>query len=235
VSGVSLIDSCDNYDPIGLLLWLPLDKQYGLWDGEHGTLLVFEPEVTWTEIAEDLPRHINAEWGLDGSAPVSNLAPWVFHSYNDEQTCQPLPNLQEWYEAGWVRRGLYINGVQMRFPEEIRIRVESNGDKCEVSSQFKKAEKNAEWSPPETLSYLSDKLREIEPQLEAGFWNPLSEAPGGPGGETATYWSITGFRDGKYHKLFRSFGESRSKGDAVHELGKQLARLAGLQELLADY
>ena len=35
VKGISLVASCDDYDPEGLLIWLPLDQRYGIWDGEH--------------------------------------------------------------------------------------------------------------------------------------------------------------------------------------------------------
>jgi hypothetical protein len=234
VKGVSLIASCDNYDPEGLLLWLPLDECYGLWDGEHGTLIVFGADVCWTEIAEDLPRHINAEWGIENSAPVTSLNPWLKYSYNTEQVSHPLPDLAEWYDFHWVRRGVYRDGVQLRFPEEILIRIAQDAGRCEVTSQIKNAEEGAVFSTPLTVWRASEEWQCIQPGLEAGFWKQPLMAPGGPGGEPSTYWSISGFRNGAYHRLARFYEENRAKGDPVHELGKQIARLATLGRLETD-
>jgi hypothetical protein len=116
----------------------------------------------------------------------------------------------------------------------LRIRIERNSERCEGTVQTKKAEKDAEWSPPEELSLAADALERIGPQLERGFWSQPTVAPGGPGGEPSTCWSISGFRAGKYHSLSRFYEETRNKGDAVHELGKELARLAKLQRFEAD-
>jgi hypothetical protein len=234
VKGVSLIASCDNYDPTGLLLWLPLDERYGLWDGEHGTLFVFGPDVDWSEIARDLPRHINAEWSVEGSAAVTDLIPWPRHSYNPEQVCHPLPDLAEWYEAKWVRRGEYRNGVQLRFPEEIRIRVECASDRCELTAQSKKAEGAASWSSPASRLLMPDEWQGIQSWLAAGFWNQPSMAAVDHQVETATMWSFSGYRASRYHRLFRSYDENSSEGDAVHELGKHLARLAHLHPFGGD-
>lgn len=230
VKGVSLIKSCEHYDPIGLLLWLPLDKRYGLWDPEHGTLFVFGSDVQWTEIAGNLPRHINAEWGLEGSAPVANLSPWIWHPFNAEQLHRPLPDIAEWYEARWTRRGEYRNGVQLRFPEFINMRVERDGNRCELTSSFKKPEESADWSPTEKRSLLLDEWQQLQQCFEVGFWGQLSRSSERHRGETATHWSLEGFREGKYRKLFRTYEEDGCDGDAVHEMGKQLARLAKLPQ-----
>src|SRR5262249_52378066 len=85
VAGVSLIASSCGYEPVGLLMWLPLDGRYGTWDGEHGTLRVFPGDVNWSAIAEDPPRYINSQWELEGSEPVSDLDPQGRHPYNAEQ------------------------------------------------------------------------------------------------------------------------------------------------------
>lgn len=234
VAGASLLASCDAYDPAGLLLWLPLDGCYGTWDGEHGTLRVFAPEVSWSVIARDLSRYINAQWGLEGSAIVSDLAPWGRHPYNAEQLHHPLPDIPEWYDARWVRRGIFSNGVQLRYPEELRIRIERDGECCKVTSCTKKAERDAEWSPPEELSLAADALEQVRPQLERGFWNQPTVAPDGPGGEPSTYWSLTGYRAGTYHSLSRFYDENRHRGDPVHELGRELARLGSLECFAAN-
>lgn len=233
VTGVSLIATCDGYDPEGLLLWLPLDERYGLWDGEHGTLFVFDPEIRWTAISSDFSRYINAEWCLEGSAPVTDLIPWIKHGYNAEQTCHPLPDLAEWYEAKWVRRGECRDGVQIRYPEEASIRVEDNGERYTVSSKFKNAENAASWSPCNTRNVPLEEWQEFQPGLESGFWNQGSMARTNHSGETSTMWTVSGFRNGMYHHLFRSYDEDGANGDAVHEFGKQLASIARLHHFEA--
>jgi hypothetical protein len=224
VRGVSLIASCKHYDPEGLLLWLPLDEQYGLWDGEHGNLFVFGPEVTWSVMASDLPRHLNAHWGGDGCATVTDLAAWKRHPYNPEQ-CWKLPDLEEWYEAKWLRRGLFREGFQLRYPEEIRIRVERTGERPQICWQVKKPQEAASWSTEVTRVLSPHEWQRIRTSLEEGFWAQPSSAFGGPFGETETIWSIDGFRAQRFHRLFRSYAENGAGGEPVHELGKSLAGL----------
>ena len=67
VLGVNLVASCGGgYDPVGLLLWLPVEQRYGIWDSSHCGIQVFGPEVTWGRIAADPVPHINAGWtGID--------------------------------------------------------------------------------------------------------------------------------------------------------------------------
>ena len=234
VTGVSLLASCDGYDPIGLLLWLPLDGRYGTWDGEHGSLRVFGNEVDWSAIEKDPPHYLNSQWEFEGSAPVASLKPWGRHPYNAEQLSHPLPDIPEWYEAKWLRRGVHQNGVQLRYPEELQIRIERYAKGWEVTVRTRIAEKEAEWSIPEKLSLTADALEEIRPQIEDGFWTQPTRAPGGSGGEPATHWFIAGYKTGKYRTLSRLYEEDRHKGDAVHELGKVLAGLAKLQRFAAD-
>ena len=229
VAGVSLLGSCDGYDPVGLLLWLPLDERYGTWDGEHGTLRVFRKNVSWTVIAKNAPRHINAQWEDEGSAPVTDLAPWERHPHNAEQLHQALPDGPEWYEATWLRRGIHQDGVQVRYPEELQIRIEHDGVQYKLSLSKKKPEKDAEWSVPQESTLPSDALAQLATQLDHGFWNQPQSAPGGPGGEIATHWSIRGYRPVIYKSLHRFYPENQASGDPVHELGKALARLCNSQ------
>ena len=100
VKGVRLIASgydliTPNLGPVASLLWLPLDKRYGWWDGDHGTIGVFGPDVGWSDITRDLPQYINPEWGLARSAAVTDLIPWPKHPHNPEQLCHPLPDIAE--------------------------------------------------------------------------------------------------------------------------------------------
>jgi hypothetical protein len=94
VLGVNLAASCSgDYDPVGLLIWLPVEKRYGVWDSSHCSIQMFGPEVTWERIAADPARHINAGWtGIDPDAPpLEDLVPWPTHPYGDTQEYGPQP------------------------------------------------------------------------------------------------------------------------------------------------
>jgi hypothetical protein len=81
VPGIDLIASCecdDEYEPEGLLVWLPGEGRYGVWDSCHDYILVFDPGVTWSQIAESPARFINAQWAFEDleRAPAEFLKPW---------------------------------------------------------------------------------------------------------------------------------------------------------------
>src|SRR5215831_8871567 len=71
VLGVNLVASCTaGYEPVGMLLWLPVERRYGTWDSSHCGLQVFGPEVTGRRIAANPVPHINARCtGIDPDAP----------------------------------------------------------------------------------------------------------------------------------------------------------------------
>jgi hypothetical protein len=94
VLGVNLVAACTgDYDPVGLLLWLPVERRYGVWDSSHCGIQVFRPDVTWGQIAASPARHINAGWtGIDPDAPpMEDLVPWPAHPYGDSQVYRPQP------------------------------------------------------------------------------------------------------------------------------------------------
>ncbi len=94
VLGVNLVASCTgDYDPVGLLLWLPVEKRYAVWDSSHCGIQVFGSAVTWEQIAASPSRHINAGWtGMDPDAPpMEELVPWPAHPYGDSQMYLPQP------------------------------------------------------------------------------------------------------------------------------------------------
>jgi hypothetical protein len=94
VLGVNLVASCTgDYEPVGLLLWLPVERRYGIWDSSHCGIQVFGPEVTWEAIAATPVPHINAGWtGIDPEAPpMKSLVPWPAHPYHSRQVYDPQP------------------------------------------------------------------------------------------------------------------------------------------------
>jgi hypothetical protein len=94
VLGVNLVASCTgDYESMGLLLWLPIEKRYGVWDSSHCGIQVFGLDVTWERIASTPAPHINAGWkGIDPDAPpMEDLIPWPTHPYGDRQVYDPQP------------------------------------------------------------------------------------------------------------------------------------------------
>jgi hypothetical protein len=80
VSGVDLIATCTgDYEPEGLLLWLPGERSFGVWDPSHDYLMVFGMEVSWSQIVKSPARYINAQWGFEDldRAPAEFLCPWI--------------------------------------------------------------------------------------------------------------------------------------------------------------
>ena len=94
VLAVNLVASCTgDYESVGLLLWLPLEKRYGVWDSSHCTIVMFGAEVTWESIAASAAAHINAGWtGMDPTSPeTTELVPWPAHPYGHKQVYDPQP------------------------------------------------------------------------------------------------------------------------------------------------
>jgi hypothetical protein len=57
----NLVAECENYDPDGILIWLPDQKVFGSWDSENWDVLVF-PNATWSDIAANPVKYLNAMW-----------------------------------------------------------------------------------------------------------------------------------------------------------------------------
>jgi len=94
VLGVNLVASCTgDYEAVGLLLWLPVERRFGIWDSSHCGIQVFGPEVTWEAIVANPVPHINAGWtGIDPEAPpMKSLVPWPAHPYHSRQVYDPQP------------------------------------------------------------------------------------------------------------------------------------------------
>lgn len=61
VPAVNLVAASNLPDSSYILLWLPDEKLYGTWDGEHYHLFAF-PGVAWTDIVADPVRYIDTLW-----------------------------------------------------------------------------------------------------------------------------------------------------------------------------
>jgi len=74
VPAVNLVETCQDYDPFGILVWIPLEGLFGTWDTDHHIMSVF-PKVTWSQIVQDPIRYITAQWRFDASTSKW-LIPW---------------------------------------------------------------------------------------------------------------------------------------------------------------
>lgn len=75
VPAVSLTGECRTYEPEYILLWLPDMGAYGTWDNDHWVLQVF-PGVTWTDIAADPLKYINAQWAYPDAVAAEVVKPY---------------------------------------------------------------------------------------------------------------------------------------------------------------
>ena len=230
VEGVNLVAACTGgYEPAGLLLWLPREKRYATWDDSHCVIRVFGPEVDWSRIVEAPARHINAQWAdpSEDAPPTSCLVPWPRYAYSAEQVYEPLPDLAEWYAARWHRIGAS--------QEEIRVRVERDGDRREITGQVMAMDGAGDWHPAsaQTRPLTPAEWEQLGPWLEAGFWRQPRVGTAGPGIPTSSWW-FEGYRGGCYHTLCRFFGDGGSEAKIVDELGARLAGLAGLRRFEAQ-
>lgn len=76
VPGVSLTASAEEFDPDGLLVWLPNERQFGVWDGDHAYLMVFSHKVTWSDITANPAQYINSQWDPPGRGPSEWFCPY---------------------------------------------------------------------------------------------------------------------------------------------------------------
>ena len=92
VLGVSLIATCEHFAPAGILLWLPVERRFGAWDGSHCKIEVFAEEVTWARVVASPGPHLEASCGGDGfDPPFERLVPWHSHPYSNSQVYKPQP------------------------------------------------------------------------------------------------------------------------------------------------
>jgi len=63
--------------PAWLFLWLPNERRYGSYDLDHGDLMVYAPDVSWSQIAADPVPFVRASDGQqDGLVVIEYFQPW---------------------------------------------------------------------------------------------------------------------------------------------------------------
>ncbi len=61
VPAYDLLESCEGFDPTGLLVYVPSLGVYGTHDCDHEDMRIF-PRLTWWNIVADPPLYLNALW-----------------------------------------------------------------------------------------------------------------------------------------------------------------------------
>jgi hypothetical protein len=86
VEGVNLVGECQDYEPCGLLMWLPLENCFATWDMDHWYIGVFSPEHTWSQIVKAPAPYINAQWvgAFEDSVSAKALKPWAKYRYSQQ-------------------------------------------------------------------------------------------------------------------------------------------------------
>jgi hypothetical protein len=72
---IGLVRESDDYDPAGLLCWIPSLASFGSVDEEHSTVISYTG-ADWNDIVRNPVGHLDSQWGL-GSVPVHQVLPWL--------------------------------------------------------------------------------------------------------------------------------------------------------------
>ena len=87
IPAVSLVKECERYDPRHLLTYLPFERSYAAWDGDHALLTCFGA-ATWAQIAADPEPYVNALWERKPRVPVvRNIEPWLRYQFLRNEFC----------------------------------------------------------------------------------------------------------------------------------------------------
>src|SRR5262249_45098862 len=70
--------------PAWVFLWLPNDRRYGSYDVDHGDLMVYCPEVSWSQIAADPAPFVLASDGEHyGPVAIEYFRPWPRYPFTE--------------------------------------------------------------------------------------------------------------------------------------------------------
>jgi hypothetical protein len=72
--------------PAWIFLWLPVERRYGSFDPDHGDVVMFAPQVRWTDIAGQAESFALASDGSgDGPVTIEYLRPWPKYPFVQEE------------------------------------------------------------------------------------------------------------------------------------------------------
>ncbi len=128
----------------------------------------------------------------------------------------------ESYVANWQARGVVR--------EQLTVRIDHYRDRSEIKSHVFGWDERGNWEPAQTLERPLTHLQweQMSAWVEFGFWKQPTRDAARPVMD-GDCWSIEGYRDDRYHKVYRHTGSmADGSGAEVYELGRRLAHLAGL-------
>lgn len=231
VEGVDLIQESDGgYGSEGLLIWLPKDNRYAVWDSSHNQMFVFETKTRWVDIVKTPIRYLNAQWELGDHAPVSFLKPWINHVYNEEQVYRRFSIPAEWYHAEQTLRGHFVDGIQTRIPREITIELKRENDSFVLNVSVNHMDDQSNWINDSSFSRSldSNEQAKLNEMVQANFWE-AGELESDLG-EPVIIWNLEGFDGNRYRSLTQFYSE-KPKYDCVAKLGNWLLQLADVPSL----
>jgi hypothetical protein len=129
----------------------------------------------------------------------------------------------ESYAASWHGRGV--------FQERFRIRIDRYARRYELTAEVLELDEAGDWQPVRvtTRPLSPEEWAQVGGWIDAAVFWELPHRDQAPGVLDGDCWTIEGYRDGRYHEVYRHTGSVLDgTGAAVYELGRRLARLAGL-------
>ena len=86
IQAVDLIGEVNDYESVGILVWIPEIKQFGTCDCDHGILYVFK-DISWSFVIENLFTYVNTQWIYDGE--IANSLKKQYQIYDIYDYCNP--------------------------------------------------------------------------------------------------------------------------------------------------
>ena len=75
IPAISIIETCEHYDPHHILTYLPFEHSFAALDGDHAIINVFTG-ASWTDIVSAPTQYLNALWQPMPAVSVSRDTPW---------------------------------------------------------------------------------------------------------------------------------------------------------------
>lgn len=76
IPAISLVASCEHYEPDHLLTYLPFEQSFAVFDGDHARVTVF-PGASWADILCSPTDYLNSLWSQSPAVQVlRDEHPW---------------------------------------------------------------------------------------------------------------------------------------------------------------
>ena len=75
IPAISLVSRCEKYDPAYLICYLPLERAFAAFDGDHALPSLFV-DATWSDIVGNPLPYLNAPWERKSTVKVKRNTDW---------------------------------------------------------------------------------------------------------------------------------------------------------------